>query len=128
MSAQFGRWDLNRQPLAEKYIEKVSAILTPYGPDSCESYSRPGIDILYRAFHTTKESRHETQPHVSGSGEVITWDGRLDNRDELIGELRNALTMNSTDVAIVAAAYEKWHANCFARLTGDWALSIWNPV
>jgi asparagine synthase (glutamine-hydrolysing) len=30
-------------------------------------------------------------------------------------------------VAIVAAAYEKWGANCFAKLIGDWALSIWNP-
>ena len=26
-----------------------------------------------------------------------------------------------------AASYEKWGANCFAKLIGDWALSIWNP-
>ena len=57
----------------------------------------------------------------------ITWDGRLDNRAELISELRDSLTIDSTDVAIVATAYEKWGANCFAKLIGDWALSIWNP-
>jgi asparagine synthase (glutamine-hydrolysing) len=58
---------------------------------------------------------------------VITWDGRLDNRAELISELSDSLTNGSTDVAIVEMAFEKWGANCFAKLIGDWALSIWNP-
>ena len=127
MSVQFGRWNFEGQPPAPDYIEKVSAALAPYGPDSNESYSNGGIRILYRAFHTTKESHREKQPHISSSGAVITWDGRLDNRAELISELRDSLTVNSTDVAIVSAAYEKWGANCFAKFIGDWALSIWSP-
>jgi asparagine synthase (glutamine-hydrolysing) len=127
MSVQLGRWDFEGQPPASDYIEKVSATLAPYGPDSNESYSKGGVRILYRAFHTTKESHREKQPHISSSGAVITWDGRLDNRTDLISELRDSLTVNSTDVAIVAAAYEKWGANCLGKLTGDWALSIWNP-
>ena len=128
MSAQFGRWNFEGQAPAPDYIEKVGAILGPYGPDSNESYSKGGVRILYRAFHTTKESRREKQPHISSSGAVITWDGRLDNRAELISELSGSLTNSSTDVAIVAAAYEKWGANCLAKLIGDWALSIWNPL
>ncbi len=128
MSAQFGRWNWEGQPPATDYFEKVSTTLAPYGPDTNESYSKGAVKILYRAFHTTKESRRESQPHVSPSGAVITWDGRLDNRAELISELRNVLAFDSTDVAIVAAAYEKWGADCFAKLIGDWALSIWNPV
>jgi asparagine synthase (glutamine-hydrolysing) len=127
VSVQFGRWNFEGQPPAPDYIEKVSATLAPYGPDSNESYSRGGIRILYRAFHTTKESHREKQPCISPSGTVITWDGRLDNRADLISELRDSLTVNSTDVAIVAAAYEKWGANCLEKLIGDWALSIWNP-
>ena len=127
MSVQFGRWNFEGQPPAADYIEKVSATLAPYGPDSNEVYSQDGITILYRAFHTTKESRRETQPHTSSSGSVIAWDGHLDNRDELISELRDVLPSDSTDVAIVAAAYEKEGANSFAKLIGDWALSIWNP-
>jgi len=127
MSVQFGRWNFEGQPPAPEYIEKVGAALAPYGPDSNESYSKGGIKILYRAFHTTKESRCENQPCISPSGAVITWDGRLDNRADLISELRDSLTANSTDVAIVAVAYEKWGANCLGKLIGDWALSIWNP-
>ena len=127
MSVQFGRWHFEDQPAAPDYIETVSATLAPYGPDSNESYSKGHVRILYRAFHTTKESRREKQPHISSSGAVITWDGLLDNRAELISELSNSVTYGSTDVAIVAAAYENWGANCFAKLIGDWALSIWNP-
>src|SRR6202167_3499195 len=128
MSVQFGRWNFEGQPPAPDYIEKVSATLAPYGPDSNESYSKGGVRILYRAFHTTKESRRAKQPHSSCSGAVITWDGRLDNRAELIKELRSVLAFDSTDVLIVAAAYERWGADCFANLIGDWALSIWNAA
>ncbi len=127
MSVQFGRWNFEGEPAAPDYIGKVNATLAPYGPDSNESYSKGGIKILYRAFHTTKESHREKQPCISLSGAVVTWDGRLDNRADLISELRDSLTVNSTDVGIVAAAYEKWGANCLKKLIGDWALSIWNP-
>jgi asparagine synthase (glutamine-hydrolysing) len=127
MSVQFGRWNFEGQPAGPDYIEKVSAALAPYGPDSNESYSKGGVRILYRAFHTTKESRREKQPHISSSGAVITLDGGLDNRTDLISELSDSLTNGSTDVAIVAMAFETWGANCFAKLIGDWALSIWNP-
>jgi len=126
VSVQFGRWNFDGKPVDGDYLEKVSPLLAPYGPDDSGSYSKGNISILYRAFHTTKESRGETQPHVTESGTVITWDGRLDNRKELIRSLRDALTMNSKDVSIVAAAYEEWGSACSARLIGDWALSIWD--
>jgi asparagine synthase (glutamine-hydrolysing) len=136
MSVQFGIWNFEDQPPAPDCIEKVSAALAPYGPDSNESYSKGGVRILYRAFHTTKESHREKQPCISPSGAVITWDGRLDNRADLISELgpsviattaRDLLSSPPTDVAIVAAAYEKWGAKCLGKLIGDWALSIWSP-
>jgi asparagine synthase (glutamine-hydrolysing) len=127
MTVQFGRWNFEGQQAAPDYLGKVSSTLAPYGPDSNESYAQGGVSILYRAFHTTKESRRESQPHISPSGAVITWVGRLDNRSELIRDLRDGMTANPTDVDTVAAAYEKWGANCIPKLIGDWALSIWNP-
>src|ERR1700719_3442389 len=98
MSVQFGRWNFKNQPLPPNYIEQVNANLAPYGPDGDSLYSKGEVTILYRAFHTTKESHRETQPHVLPSGTVITWDGRLDNRSEIIHELRTSITSNSTDV------------------------------
>jgi asparagine synthase (glutamine-hydrolysing) len=127
MSVQFGTWNFEGQSADPGYIENVSAALAPYGPDSNESYSEGGVSIHYRAFHTTKESRREVQPHICQSGAALTWDGRLDNRADLISELPDSLAINSTDVAIVAVAHEKWGINCLAKLIGDWALSIWDP-
>jgi asparagine synthase (glutamine-hydrolysing) len=126
MSVQFGRWNFGGRPaVAPGYIEKVQTALSPYGPDGTSSYSKAGVNILYGAFHTTKESQREAQPHISQSGAVITWDGRLDNRAELIHQFRDTLASEAPDILIVAVAYERWGTNCFAKLIGDWAVSIW---
>jgi asparagine synthase (glutamine-hydrolysing) len=127
VSVQFGRWNLDGQEIGPDYVERVKAVLTAYGLDGHGCYSRDTIKILYNAHHTTKESRLETQPHISPSGVVITWDGRLDNRTELIREAQGDLTSESTDVEIVAAAYEYSATKCFGRLVGDWAMAIWEP-
>ena len=127
MSVQFGKWNFDGQPPTKEQFEKAASILAAYGPDSNHTYSNGGVRILYRALQTTKESRRETQPHVSPSSAVLTWDGRLDNRTELIRGLHNSVRLASPDVAIAAAAYERWGTNCFGKLIGDWALSIWNP-
>jgi asparagine synthase (glutamine-hydrolysing) len=124
---QFGRWNFDCRPCAPDYVTKVRTSLAPYGPDSDESYSKVGINIFYRAFHTTTEASTERQPHISSSGTVVTWDGRLDNRDELSRDVRPNLIGDSSDLAIVAAAYEQWGTGCFAKLIGDWALSICSP-
>jgi asparagine synthase (glutamine-hydrolysing) len=127
MSVQFGRWSFNDLPAAPDYLEKAAGMLAPYGPDGEGRYSGPGVDIIYRGFHTTREARREQQPHPLPSGSVLTWDGRLDNREELIGQLSGQVTLESPDVAIAAAAYEQWRTKSFAKLIGDWALSIWEP-
>jgi asparagine synthase (glutamine-hydrolysing) len=126
MSVQFGRWNLDGKPVDYGYLDSVGAALGPYATDGEGSYCNKNIAILYYSFHTTKESRSEAQPQVSKAGAVITWDGRLDNRAELISELGGSLNRRSTDVAIVAEAYDTWAVRCFGKLTGDWALSIWN--
>lgn len=127
MSAQFGRWNFDGKPVDQDYLEKVKGLLAPYGPDDTGSYFKGNISILHYAFHTTKESRRETQPHLTASGAILTWDGRLDNRAELIRQMPEVVTIGATDIEIVAAAYEYWGNGCFAMLIGDWAFSIWNP-
>ena len=127
MSAQFGRWNFDGKPVDRAYLEKVTPLLQPYGLDDQGSYSKGDISILYRAFHTTKESRRETQPFATAFGAILTWDGRLDNRDDLIRQFCGTLRIGATDIEIVAAAYDYWSRDCFAMLIGDWALSIWEP-
>lgn len=127
MSVQFGRWNIDGQPVDPCYLQKTKGMLAPYGPDGGGVYIKDGVGILYRAFHTTKESRKESQPLVTPTGLVLCWDGRLDNREELIRDLGEPLTSGATDLDIVSTAYEARGTGCFAKFIGDWALSIWEP-
>jgi asparagine synthase (glutamine-hydrolysing) len=128
MSAQFGRWNFDGQPTGDAYLAQATALISPYGPDGSHSYSIDGVNIEYRYFHTTEESPREIHPHITPSGAVITWDGRLDNRDELLHPFQGVLTNASTDLSIVAAAYDKWGIKCLSKLVGDWALAILEPT
>ncbi len=126
MSAQFGKCNFDGKPIDPKDLDEVRPVLAPYGPDGEGYICKDNFGILYRAFHTTKESRRETQPHISESGLIIGWEGRLDNREELIGQLAG-LSLDPTDLEIVAAGYQRLGVGAFRRLIGDWALSIWDP-
>ena len=128
MSVQFGRWSFDGVPPLLDFPGKINMVLAPFGPDKSNSYHHDGVSILYHAFHTTKESRHETQPYISQSGTVITWDGRLDNRLDFIHQIGAPLSIDSPDISIVVTAYERWGTDCFGKLIGDWSLSIWNPT
>lgn len=56
--------------------------------------------------------------------EVLAWDGRLDNRGDLILRLKDGLQGRTTNTAIVRAAYERWGIEGLARLIGDWSVVI----
>jgi asparagine synthase (glutamine-hydrolysing) len=127
MSVQAGVWNFDSRPVDPKQIEAISDFLKQQGPDGESRYVDGPLALLYRPFHTTAESRHEKQPYFSKRGFILTWDGRLDNRPALIADLRSDLEANPTDVAIVAVAFDRWETDCFRRLMGDWAVSIWKP-
>jgi asparagine synthase (glutamine-hydrolysing) len=126
MSVQFGKCNFDGRPTDSSDLEAVRPLLTPYGPDAEGIICKDGVAILYCAFRTTTESEKEQQPFPSASGAVITWDGRLDNREELIEQLSTGLSQESTDVEIVSTAYDQWGTKSFAKFIGDWAISIWN--
>src|SRR5579862_5129212 len=127
MSIQFGQWNFDGKPIERDYLDKVDSAIAPYAPDGHRSFTASDISVQYAAFHTTKESHLEVQPHIARSGAVMSWDGRLDNRTELLSDVGHREGEALTDVAIVSAAYDRWGTGCFARLTGDWALAIWSP-
>jgi asparagine synthase (glutamine-hydrolysing) len=127
VSVQAGVWNFNGGPINRELIEGLCPSLRQQGPDGESSYLDGSIALIYRPFHTTAESYCEKQPYLSRRGFVLTWDGRLDNREVLIDELRSNLDVDLTDVAIIAAAFDRWEGDCFRRIIGDWAISIWKP-
>jgi len=127
MSAQFGCWHLDGKPVEDTEIARVSAGIAPYGPDGIQSYGQNNLRILYALFETQDECSHGLQPFVSSSGAVLTFDGRLDNREDLSRELRGLRAKALADVQIVGAEFDTWGTDCLGKLVGDWALSVWMP-
>lgn len=60
--------------------------------------------------------------------EVLHWDGRLDNRDDLLLRLGDSLRGDTGDAAIARAAYERWGADGLVHLVGDWGVVIRDRV
>jgi asparagine synthase (glutamine-hydrolysing) len=127
MSVQAGIWNFDDRPVDRNLLNKFSDCLKHQGPDAEFVHESKSIALVYRPFHTTKESRKEKQPYLSKRGFVLTWDGRLDNRTDLISTLGGTDDESTTDVSIVAAAFDRWEAGSFRQIIGDWAVCVWNP-
>jgi len=56
--------------------------------------------------------------------EVLHWDGRLDNREELLLSLRDWLRGETSNAAIARASYERWGTNGLVHVIGDWSLVV----
>ena len=127
MSIQFGKWNFGGNRVDPDCLKSIRSALVKTLPDAEGSYCKGEIGILHLEYSTTPLCQDERQPHVSSSGVVVAWDGRLDNRDELIRALSGECPSDLSDAAIVAAGYGKWKTYAFAKLIGDWAISIWDP-
>jgi asparagine synthase (glutamine-hydrolysing) len=126
MSAQAGMWNRDGKAVDPQFCHTLSAALEQYGPDESNSHVAGSLAMLFRACYVTRESRLEKQPLITHAGNIITWDGRLDNRVELRNEIGGCVRTEQTDPGVVAAAYEKWDTDCFRRFRGDWAACIWD--
>ncbi len=126
MSNQAGIWHYDRRPISQEQLDAIELQLSVQGPDCRGDYSEPGLAMLHRAFHITREDAQEKQPLRGANGSVLTWDGRLDNRDELLATMGRSHFDLPTDVEVVDAVLSASDIEALHRLNGDWALVRWN--
>lgn len=68
--------------------------------------------------------RHDGTEANRGSAETLFWDGRLDNRGDLLFRLGASLPAALTNAALAAAAYDRWGTDGLVHLIGDWSAVI----
>jgi asparagine synthase (glutamine-hydrolysing) len=124
MSTFAGIYNFYAPTVDPHLLMRMGKAIEKRGPDGGSHCLFGPVGMVYRALHTNNESKSESQPFVSREGNVLCWDGRLDNRRELISELKDDDL--ETDVAIVLAAFRKWNQGFLPRLIGDFALSLWD--
>jgi asparagine synthase (glutamine-hydrolysing) len=131
MSAIGAIFNFNERPLEPEPLVSLWNGLAGRGPDGGNFVLKRSLGLCYRAFHTNRESRLEKQPLVSADGRILTADLRIDNREELITQLKDLLhgeRTEITDVQIALAAHQRWGDMFPAHMIGEYALILWNPA
>src|SRR5271163_4281611 len=119
MSQQAGILHFDRKPVSQEQFSAFERVVSPHGPDRRGEYRENGLAMLYRAFDVTEEDVVERQPVRTVQGDIVTWDGRLDNRGELLALLGRSANELAGDAQIVAAVLAALGVKAFPRLIGD---------
>ncbi len=125
MSNIFGLLKQPTSQVTEAGMQHLGSITERYGtgPSSVRVSGRLGMGFQPYASH--ERLTLESGPLVGPQGDMVTFDGRLDNFQEL-AMLLGLRSLNTSDSQIVLSAFERWGAECFSHLTGDWALVLWS--
>ena len=129
MSAIGGRYHFDGRLVDHASLTQMMDCVPRRGPDGMTVWSAGAIGVGHRMLRTTPESLIERQPLMSEDGGlVLTADARVDNREELRGDLEaHGFRLRSdTDAELILRAYERWGEECPERIVGDFAFAIWD--
>jgi asparagine synthase (glutamine-hydrolysing) len=83
------------------------------------------LAMVYRGDRITHEEDQEVQPFVSWPF-TLTWDGRLDNREDLGARMGLTSVSEIPDPRLVGMAYGRFGDAIFPELIGEFALTLWS--
>ncbi|MCM3880915.1 MAG: asparagine synthase-related protein [Vicinamibacterales bacterium] len=127
MNGIAGAWNLDRRPMARDAVAAMSGRLRHRGRDGEAMRIEGAVGFACQHSWVTPEEHGEHQPLAiehAGQSAMLVMDGRLDNRAELIGAL--GLHASLSDARLVLAAYEAFDEGFAERLSGDFALAIFD--
>jgi asparagine synthase (glutamine-hydrolysing) len=106
----------------------MTQLMEHRGPDGEQHWTHGAVAIGHRALNTTHENGSALGLlRDDATGLCLTFDGRIDNSEELRSLLDVGASADDTsDEQLVMAAYRKWGEECPAHLLGDFAFAIWD--
>lgn len=128
MSAIAGILQLDSTPACPVDLERMLRPLQHRAPDGTGTYFAGPVALGHGLMSITPESAQETSPWRSADGQrVITFDGRLDHRDDLCAALGLAPGERGLpDPELILRAWERWGTDGVARLEGEFAFAAWD--
>lgn len=124
MSILFGIRHAEGHAVDEPQLRRMASATDRYAPDGTFLKIKGRIGMGYQPYRTHQRSWLEFQPGTDVEGNMVAFDGRLDNSDELCSLLGLKLEQTS-DSMIVLECFSRWGEACFSRFVGDWALALW---
>ena len=125
MNEMGGIVNFDGAPVNADELFKMQRDLSDYGCDESSYLMTDVAAICFCAYHTSTESRLTTQPLVLGNGNVLVFDGIVQNRKELIESLELSPARVS-DVEIVAAGLSRQGSDFIKQIIGSFALTWWD--
>ncbi|MES2442347.1 MAG: asparagine synthase-related protein, partial [Pseudomonadota bacterium] len=129
LSAIAGAAFADGRDMSDALLAQIAAAAAPRGFDGISRWHAGPAGLIRFHHATTPEAVGEVQPLAGPSGAVIAFDGRLDNRAELLALLgeRGKPLAAAPDVEIALALFETMGERFLDALVGDWAMAIWQP-
>lgn len=126
MSIIFGLIDNTQMHLQSDAVIRLSAGTSPWARSRPIVALSGNVGMGIQAHHTHVRSALHAAPYKDEFSNLTVFDGRLDNH-QVLSESLGLDAVAVSDAQIVLAAFERWEESMFSRLTGDWALALWNP-
>jgi len=129
MSGIAGIFNRSGEPVDPDLLQRMTQVVNYRGPDGIGAWLHGPLGVSQLLLSTTPESIGEHSPmHDPDSGLVIVFDGRVDNRQELLCALQghHVHFRTDTDMELVLKSFEHWGAACAEKILGDFAFAIWN--
>ncbi|WP_263377564.1 asparagine synthetase B family protein [Granulicella paludicola] len=127
MSIICGVLKTNRTSASEKDLHHLTQATKRYGLGEISIKVLGHVAMGFQPFETHERSHLEVGPTLGPAGDLVCFDGRLDNHHELARKL-DLTNPTVSDSEIVLAAFARWGAECFSRFTGDWAVALWSEL
>jgi asparagine synthase (glutamine-hydrolysing) len=126
MSAIFGIWNIDGQPVEEKYLRRMEEKLCHYGRDAQNIKIDGNIGLGCCLHQLSRYAEAEVPVYQDEArGIMIVGDALIYNRDELFGKYGLAGSEDSSTQALLLAAYQKWGEGCPKYINGDFAFAVW---
>ncbi len=119
MSGILGVWNSHRPTPWQKMLDDLSVL----GSDAKGDWHdrQVGLSLGRTQFYNTPESVLES-PVVQSEGCVLVWDGRLDDRESLLG----GNPTSTTDAQLIIESYRRWGEDFLHHLTGEFVFILWD--
>lgn len=128
MGAIGGIYLMNGENPDPRALEALSLHQSQIGPDGKYTSSDGPVALLYRPFRTQPSCAGEDQVYRSIEGDVLIWNGRLDNRDEIVRLLEISTEKGPPPAELIYLAIRRWGFWALAKVLGDFSLVLWQPA
>ena len=129
MSGIIGIWNRDGKPVEKTLLDRLNQTIGHRGLDGSGSRVEGPVGLACQMNNVTLESQGDQQPVRHPSGVTLVFDGRLDNREKLISELRGSAALDSgaSDSKLILEAYLAFGENLAEHLEGDFAFAVYDP-